>query len=1407
MLRLEYTNAFYPYTYGVHGKSIARPDLAILARCQREKQHLQNLGIKSSAMFRVCPVIECIGDEGKNKIYINAYGLRQSVYLRFKNENKAMDTKRITQLVLYMRQFKFDIVDAKMVMKPPLEMAAMGVKPFLKLYVGSSLSWKKFRETLTTDIMLQSLFFPEVHGIGLGPDTLLFLNRGVHRQGYLFVPIKQMYQQKAISYLEYNVYYKDIDFKTGRVDVKKIHEILNVRIQEICKENKNHKCEFTRYIFNDKCCNIDREDQFISWGAMKETYYYNVFSDVIDITDEELLSCLFGNVYDKSKHDIANIYGTLRENISIIWVDIFKCMEQLKRELKIQWKKHSTRIVSGQPHLVIAKKMRWLAFDIETDFKPHERKIETITCISTVLFDHAQCLPEYCIFLRISPNRCNQSKQQVYNIQNKKLDIIKICQEELLGENVNRFIKNVNFNLTETSLSILLFDQEIEMIESFIKYVRDSNISYITGFNINKFDLPFVENRYNLLKYTNKKQSLSKTKFNLSFTHKPDEGYIQYTTMNQTSQLDTGVKRKYNEINSDESSGEEDDTDESFLNEEIVRFKQFRNISGIYMSNVGVVDVMVLAGVPMRGCKLDDLCKQKFNLTKLHDHRVTYENLKTTWECGDSDDLVILSAYCLKDTILVYALILFEQYNNFFTAMSNITGVTQSELYKQRCTPQFLALYYRLGYTLNIILPDSGISRDDSYMESETFVYNNKRDFKNLQPLAGRTVESSGLFMMFTAVFDFASQYPSIMERNVCMTSRVNHDYIIENNLIENSDYVKYTLRNVVELKKNKKRKIDPFMVEQDIYFLTAKNYQALAKVTSSLLKEERGVYKLKKAQAEKEGNEDLVQLYDVQQRAVKVCCNMIYGNMSRISPMVGATITYIARMDIENSARRLKDKYNVGVITGDTDSIFVPLTSPSCETLSDVCQELFLPNCSSLSVISKALFARAQEYADSINKGDNERPPVFPPPSKLCVEKIFWVLLLLRKKNYMGYKIESPNGKPILHLAGITGKKQGASFIKARTQFVCFKLIVRHDFQGLFKFMNDLFEAVGNETRINEMLELKKEELCRADKLEEARSLVHQMEDQRKEMGGDIIPLQFLKGVEKVGDLNAQRLTVPSIKAKYDCLIKGITEDKAPMFIDVIRNSSVQVITFIELLCEILLQSKQNESNIKSKLTKKLTRLDVTTMPSELIVSNEFRRQLSDDEYKNIFQFHSYLKCKKKALERERKDKFVSVVPKRGKKRELQTFRTLSQDDVDSLLFHIQQYSDQEETLPVLMFDDKYVIDSTEYFEEDKITIRADRYRSVNIYKLCQNSKCRWVVIKGGTKVQVILSNQPPPSENLTYFKPAQKSWLPKNNIKLAEGACIIIDIQDYYDSHIVPYILETFSGYLILTLNDQYV
>jgi len=76
------------------------------------------------------------------------------------------------------------------------------------------------------------------------------------------------------------------------------------------------------------------------------------------------------------------------------------------------------------------------------------------------------------------------------------------------------------------------------------------------------------------------------------------------------------------------------------------------------------------------------------------------------------------------------------------------------------------------------------------------------------------------------------------------------------------------------------------------------------------------------------------------------------------VSPIVGATIT---RMDLENSAGRLEDKYNVDVINGDTDSIS-PLVSPNLKKTLTVVNSTETPDQNTAAVTLKGGDRRRSE-------------------------------------------------------------------------------------------------------------------------------------------------------------------------------------------------------------------------------------------------------------------------------------------------------------------------------------------------------------------------------------------------------------------------------------------------------------
>jgi len=240
------------------------------------------------------------------------------------------------------------------------------------------------------------------------------------------------------------------------------------------------------------------------------------------------------------------------------------------------------------------------------------------------------------------------------------------------------------------------------------------------------------------------------------------------------------------------SSSDEDDTDENDVQEEIRahtgKYQGFllaaRKIQSILMSHVAVVDVMQFVGDPKRGCKLDTAAKQLLGFQKYEAECVSYDNMCNTWMRGDQ---VSLAAYCLIDTILVEKLVKVKKLNGFHLALGEIIGLPERELYLNESVRRLISNAHRIGYTENLLTPDTGLVRNDNYMWVPEFEFQTERDYKNLRPPAGSTVpDVFGIYYTPCATLDFKSQYPSIMAGyNFCLTSLIDKSDIDVLNLVE----------------------------------------------------------------------------------------------------------------------------------------------------------------------------------------------------------------------------------------------------------------------------------------------------------------------------------------------------------------------------------------------------------------------------------------------------------------------------------------------------------------------------------------------------------------------------------------------------------------------------------------------
>lgn len=1415
-----YVNACHPHSYGAHGRSVFKlTNIKILDVINEKKQHMKDVDIPLHKRFSSCPVIECEDKVEKTTVYINAYGLRQSVYLLMKKPNLVLHATEITRLLNHIQQLNYNIVDAKMVYKRPLLNACCGERFFLKLYTGGAVSWGKFRQTLKTDSKLSTYFFPQIHGIAIATDTRLFLNRRAYRQGQLFIPKQLGSQIDRGNYKEINVFYKDIVFDNGEdrgihiSDDQRIHEELMNCIQATIHDKYLNTSPYTLGLLHETGffrAPPASQGLMWSWRETKRRYYSSLFQSLLNADEYRFKSLILGQIYHQ--HGNREIREIPNETVLSTKMDIIKMAYTVKTQLKKKW---VDRILAQNKGLResykeklakdVSKKMRWLVFDVETDFKPHERKEESLTCISSVLFDNSNGVIEYILFVRTAETR----KLQEERLQAERVDthrVIDICAKQLNNSEVSDFMRKIKFNLE--SLKIRKFSSEYAMLHDFLQYVKAKKVSYIAGFNINKFDLPFLEKRYVKLFHNNKRSGKTvgkeNTTFELAFTHKPDDGFIRYRARAKSVTKNKQIEGHQRDEEYMDCSLSDDLEAHPYATDapEIDTMKHCKNILSIDMTNIAIVDLILYVGTPLRGSKLDDICKKKFNITKIHDERVQYDKLKDTWQRGTTKDLEILLGYCLLDSILVYALIEHDRLDSFYFAMSNVTGLTQRELFRGTSMPQALAMYHKEGHTQNIVLPDSATFRDDSYMKTRNFIYDNERDFPNNKQPAGCTVNNSGIFPNWTIVLDFKSQYPCIIQRNICMSSLLTEEAIIENNYKAGCDYEIITLENVhtPSYFHGEGRK-DSFYVSKNVFFVREKHYKAIGSKISKILMEQREFYKGKLAKAT---DSELIDLYDSQQKAVKVLCNTIYGVLLRLCSIVGAAITHKGRNDIQNSAELIYKQFGYKVISGDTDSIFVPLTPPHCYNLSDICKHLKLPPKSTINEICKAFFQLANSMVDIVNNGDPKRglEPIFPQPSKLCVEKIFWTLVLMGKKNYVAWKISEPNFTPELHLAGITGKKLDASIIKATTQFACSKMIQRRDIDGLITFMSELFELVSNEIRIDEMLEAKERELCDAQNRIQLDNFLQHKEEMRKDMGGGFIPLRYLTGEEKVGELTVERPAVTA--AKYYCYKHGLTFDKAPMFIDIVRNSSVQISTFLLNLIEQLQLAVNSYQRCNKK--RRLSRLDITSMPVGLIVENKYRMQINDLHIQRIQALEERIRSYEKAVAKERLKKF-------DKNYLLITSSTRKKNRLESSLPRVLEYIDNYHSLeispPLAIYDSEYVINSVADLVEGRYLPRDKTAVNLRLIAINAGSK-RWIHIFSVNhpyKTVALEFTDKKPIPPVKLFKHTDLSWK-KENMVIIKDEKIALDMQAYESqTRSVPFLVETFTGDNLLMNRDSYI
>ena len=261
--------------------------------------------------------------------------------------------------------------------------------------------------------------------------------------------------------------------------------------------------------------------EYWTWRQLKTSILGRIFYIVekLQYTQFSSLVKQCGGYIDDENIKIDGI--DLHQAITVVYFQLLKFAYDARASLKCFWQ-HNVLVHTEKErsHYLqnltrsISNKRRWLAFDIESDYKPHVVKEESVISISTMLFNHDDPEPlEYVLFLRMPPNVEIAQAHRHCPIK-KVIELIK-----------SQFDQSSFTNMKENeTFFIHFFETENCLLEQFPRYVLRCQCSFICFFNGFKYDLPFLAQRHNKFKKEGHQDFSQFRSIKYSFTSREDQG-------------------------------------------------------------------------------------------------------------------------------------------------------------------------------------------------------------------------------------------------------------------------------------------------------------------------------------------------------------------------------------------------------------------------------------------------------------------------------------------------------------------------------------------------------------------------------------------------------------------------------------------------------------------------------------------------------------------------------------------------------------------------------------------------------------------------------------------------------------------------------------------------------------------
>jgi DNA polymerase delta subunit 1 len=420
----------------------------------------------------------------------------------------------------------------------------------------------------------------------------------------------------------------------------------------------------------------------------------------------------------------------------------------------------------------------------------------------------------------------------------------------------------------QENIITIVSDTEKELLQKWIKFIRNLDPDIITGYNINNFDWEYIYKRCQFLDIESELQYLTRL--------------YDYPA---TFKIERLVSNAYGE-----------------------NVFKFMNIPGLLNSDLYTI---IKREKKLSSYKLDSVAAEFIGDQKDNICALDLFNMSQ----GTAKEIAIIVHYCVKDCTLVIDLILKLCIITNNIAMANVTWVPIEYIESKG---QQIKVHSQLLYE----------ARLNDYLVP-TIPYKNVSEVENDEKFTGATVQEAepGAHFEQIAGLDFASLYPSIMIAN-----NYSYETIVKGPKYDNIDDVEYKdiiwtedagepneREERVRFSQNKKG-ILPIMLEK------------LWTERKAIKKEMKKIKAQLKEDITEEEKLSLNMLYDVKdgfQLAMKVSMNSIYGftgaNLGRLpEKRIAAATTAEGRRMIQACKEYVESEYNCKVVYGDTDSIYV---------------------------------------------------------------------------------------------------------------------------------------------------------------------------------------------------------------------------------------------------------------------------------------------------------------------------------------------------------------------------------------------------------------------------------------------------------------------------------------------------